>query len=99
MRLTFKSNNPFTGEIQYYPDAVYDDKNTGDKMINFNKQTECNNKLGQLEDIEERLSKYKDIGICGLINLFKNLTDEDIEYIVQLAFKKREIIYEINEEN
>lgn len=54
-------------------------------------------KLGQLEDIEERLLKYKDVGINGLIDLFKNLTDEDIEYIVQLAFKKRKIIYEIND--
>lgn len=53
-------------------------------------------KLGQLEDIEERLSKYKDVGIYGLIDLFKSLTDEDIECIVQLAFKKRKIVYEIN---
>lgn len=52
-------------------------------------------KLGQLEDIEERLSKYKEIGIDGLIDLFKNLTDEDIEYVVQLAFKKRKIVYDI----
>lgn len=53
-------------------------------------------KLGQLEDIEERLKKYKELGINGLIDLFDNLTDDDIEYIVQLAFKKRKIIYEIN---
>ena len=55
MRLTFKANNPFTGKEQYYPDSVYDDENTGEKMVDFNKQTECNNKLGQLEDIEDEL--------------------------------------------
>ena len=52
-------------------------------------------KLGELEDIEERLSKFEEVGISGLVDLFSNLTDEDIEYVVQLAFKKRERIFEI----
>lgn len=69
----------------------YDDGSYGLEKVDC----EMEKKLGQLEDIEERLSKYKDIGIGGLVDLFKNLTDEDIEYIVQLSFKKRKIIYDI----
>lgn len=92
-RLTFKCINPLTNEEQYYPKSVQDKDDK--KIIDFTMQSKCNNKLGRLEDIEERLSKYKEIGINGLINLFENLTDEDIEYIVQLTFKKRKIVYDI----
>lgn len=60
MRLTFKGKNPFNGEEQYYPYLVRDDE------IHFEKQTECNNKLGQLEDLEEELG-------IDLITLFKAL--------------------------
>ena len=62
MRLTFKLNSPFTGKEQYYPDAVKNGE------IDFNKQTECNNKLGQIEDIEEELG----IDLITLLKALKN---------------------------
>lgn len=62
MRLTFKGKNPFDGKEQYYPYLVRDDE------IHFEKQTECNNKLGELEDIEDELG-------IDLITLFKALKD------------------------
>lgn len=99
MRLTFKANNPFTGKEQYYPDSVYDDENTGEKMVDFNKQTECNNKLGQLEDLEDELG-------IDLITLFKAYTNgfyvkgEEIKQYIDfenclnaIAFKNKEMFY------
>lgn len=49
-------------------------------------------KLGQLEDIEERLIKYKDFGLNSLVALFDKLTDEDIEYVIQRALKRKKNI-------
>ena len=87
MRLTRKLEPPY--ERVLGTDYVY----TSDTRLTPSFAS-VEQKLGQLEDIEDRLEKYKDIGINGLIDLFKNLTDEDIEYIVQLAFKEHKIIYE-----
>ena len=61
----------------------YDDGSYGIKKVDC----EVEKKLGQLEDIEDRLAKYSEIGITGLVDLFNHLTDEDIEYIVQMSFK------------
>lgn len=47
MRLTIKCEN------NYYPNVVFE-KNR-QKMLDMTKQLQCNNKLGQLEDIEEEL--------------------------------------------
>ena len=51
-RLTFKDINPFTNEEQYYPKSVQDKNDK--KIIDFTMQSKCNNKLGKLEDLEEK---------------------------------------------
>ncbi len=85
MRLTKDFDNKFGYEL------LADNPNTSIEQDISN----AVQKLGQLEDIEDRLLKYKEIGINGLVDLFKNLTDEDIEYIVQLSFKEHKVVYEI----
>ena len=52
-------------------------------------------KLGQYEDIDDRLKKYKEFGMDSLITLFSKLTDDDIERIVQMTFKERRKVYEL----
>ena len=66
-RLTFKSINPFTNEEQYYPKSVQDKGNK--KIIDLTMQSKCNDKLGQLEDIEEVLG-------IDLLTLFKALSGQ-----------------------
>ena len=80
-------------KTQKYADTILFRTKQANERIEYDtiEQYKCDayNKLGQLEDIEERLGKYKEIGINGLIDLFNKLTDDDIEYIVQLVFKKK----------
>lgn len=45
-------------------------------------------KMLEIDRIEERLSKFKEIGVDGLVSLFNNLTDEDLERVVQMSFKE-----------
>lgn len=65
-RLTFNMVNPITGEKQYFPDSVY--KKDGETIVDFKMQSRCNNKLGELEDIEQKLR-------IDLITLFKALRE------------------------
>ena len=84
MRLTEKPNKEYDlyhikeQETEYQEDCDF---------------TEALEKLGQLEDIEDRLSRFSDIGIDGLITLFKNLNEDDLEFIVQRAFKSRRVLW------
>ena len=80
MRLTHKFGNEYD---------ILKDKKVQDKKKIYGHIV---NKLGQLEDIEDRLSRFSDIGIDGLITLFKNLDEDDLEFIVQRAFKSRRVL-------